>query len=80
MTITAITSALTVNAVDVSAADKAVRCKAFYVGTAGNISFVPATGGNTISAMPVDKGYHPIEVSEFKNSGTTASDIYALNW
>ena len=77
---TVITSARVVNLVDVSGGDHSIACKAFYVGTAGNISFIPALGGNTISTLPVDKGYHPIEVKTFVQSGTSASNILALNW
>lgn len=66
-------------AVDVSSSDDNMSgnpCKYFYVGTSGDVAF-ETMKGNTVTLANAAVGYHPWAVKEFKNSGTTASDIIA---
>lgn len=69
-----------VRALDPSGGDVSTGgCDALYVGTAGNLSFIDAMG-STVTAMPVPQGMLPVAAQQILNSGTTATDLYALFW
>lgn len=65
--------------IDVSASDDTPteNCIGFYVEVAGDVAF--STGnGTTVTVAVGDNSYHTANVKEFKNSGTTATGIFAL--
>ena len=51
-------------------------CRGLYIGVAGNLSFIDASG-NVIAAQPVQAGIFPVGVQRVKASGTTATGILA---
>ena len=65
-------------AIDVSSTDATPSgiCIGFYVTGGGNVVFV--SNGNTVTLAAGDASYHPVRVTQFKNSGTTATGIKAL--
>lgn len=67
-------------AIDVSTADDTPtgNCIGFYVEVAGDIAFT-TSNGNTVTVAVGDTSYHMAHVTTFKNSGTTATGIFALN-
>jgi len=67
-------------AIDVSTADDTPtgNCIGFYVEVAGDVAFT-TSNGNTVTVAVADKSYHMAHVTTFKNSGTDATGIFALN-
>lgn len=67
-----------IEAIDVSAADDTPTgtCIGFYVANEGDVAFV--SNGVTVTLSVANNSYHPVQVTEFKNSGTTATGIFAL--
>jgi len=53
--------------------------RALYVGTTGNIAVRMAEDGNSITFTTVPVGILPIQVDQVLSTGTTASNIIALN-
>lgn len=66
-------------AIDVSSADDTPvgNCVGFYVEVAGDIAFT-TSNGNTVTVAVGNNSYHTASVTTFKNSGTTATGIFAL--
>lgn len=64
--------------IDVSVTDATPSgiCIGFYVTGGGNVAFV--SNGTTVVLSSGDASYHPVRVTQFKNSGTTATGIKAL--
>jgi hypothetical protein len=51
-------------------------CRGLLIGTAGTGNLVDGAG-NTITAVPLQQGYNPIQVRQVRTGGT-ADDIWAL--
>ena len=52
-------------------------CRALYVGTTGNIAVTMASG-DSVTFNSVAVGILPVQVTQVKSTGTTASNIVAL--
>ncbi len=51
-------------------------CRGLLVGTAGTANLVDGSG-NTVTGVPLQQGYNPIQVLQVQTGGT-ASNIWAL--
>lgn len=59
--------------------DLAFRCRALYVGTAGNVSVLAADGSTAVVFKNVPSGsVLMIRTTRVRATGTTATDIVAL--
>ncbi|RZJ98170.1 MAG: hypothetical protein EON88_01280 [Brevundimonas sp.] len=59
--------------------DLTTYAKALYLGSGGDLTVIPASGGSAVTLKAHAPGYAPIQVRRVLATGTTASFIVALS-